>query len=191
MRGKPITRRTVLSRRDALTPAERAAASIAICASVEPVLATLAPGSIVALYASKGSEVDAHALDASARLDGLRVAYPRIVAGARQLVFCESRSSDLVVGTFGLREPPADAPFVDITAIAAFIVPGVAFDSRGGRVGWGRGYYDATLAHASPSALRIGLSFDAQLVDEIPRDAHDISLHYVITETTTHRGAAD
>jgi 5-formyltetrahydrofolate cyclo-ligase len=191
MRGKPITRRTVLSRRDAMTPDARAAASTAIATRADASFATLPAGSLVALYAAKGSEVATHELDASARSRGLRVVYPRIVAGARQLAFCEVAIDELVIGTFGLREPRADAPAVELTAIAAFVVPGVAFDTRGGRVGWGRGYYDATLAAASPAALRVGLAFDAQVIADIPRDAHDISLHYVITETTTHRGTAD
>jgi len=191
MRGKPITRRTVLSRRDALTDAMRAAASAAIAARVDAVLETLRPGAIVALYAAKGTEVATDELDLAARARGLRVAYPRIVDGARRLEMCEASPSTLVPGHFGLREPDAAAPALDLASVAAFIVPGVAFDLRGGRVGWGRGYYDATLASASPSALRIGIAFDAQLVDDVPRDAHDINLHYVITETNTHRGAAD
>jgi 5-formyltetrahydrofolate cyclo-ligase len=191
MRGKPNTRRNVLSRRDALTADARAVASTAIAARVDELLATLSPGSLIALYAAKDSEVATDAIDVAARARGLAVAYPRIVDGARRLELCIAAPDTLVVGRFGLREPARDVPAVDVASIAAFVVPGVAFDTHGGRVGWGRGYYDATLAAAAPWALRIGIAFDAQLVDDVPREAHDIVLHYVITETTTHRGAAD
>lgn len=190
MPAKPITRRTVLSRRDALTADARAAANEVIAERVDTLLATLPVGAIVALYASKGSEVATDRMDASARARGLRVAYPRIVDGERRLVFGEVAIETLVPGHFGLLEPAGDAPAIDLTSIAAFVVPGVAFDRNGGRVGWGRGYYDATLVAAAPGALRIGVAFDIQLMDQVPRDPHDALLHYVVTENATHRGAA-
>ena len=190
MRGKPITRRTVLSRRDALTADVRDAASDAIATRVDDLLAAVAPGAIVALYAPKGTEVATARIDASLRTHGLRVAYPRIVDGQRRLAFCEATPDELVPGRFGLREPATDATDIELTNIAAFIVPGVAFDRDGGRVGWGRGYYDATLAAAAPGALRIGVAFECQLMDQVPRDPHDAVLHYVVTETATYRGAA-
>src|SRR5262245_32480023 len=158
MRPKPNTRRTVLSRRDALSLDERAQASDAIAESVMQLLAKLPSGAVVALYAPKGTEVDTSRIDAFARARQLRVAYPRIVDGDRQLAFHEVAIEQLVPAQFGLREPTADAPGVALTDIAAFIVPGLAFDRAGGRIGWGRGYYDATLA-AVQAALRIGLAF--------------------------------
>jgi 5-formyltetrahydrofolate cyclo-ligase len=63
----------------------------------------------------------------------------------------------------------------------------VAFDRGGGRVGWGRGHYDATLAAAAPGALRIGLGFECQLVERVPHDPHDALLHYVVTEAAVYR----
>lgn len=190
MRAKPITRRTVLSRRDAMTADARTEASAAIAARVDEQFASLPPGAFVALYAAKGSEVATDAIAATARARGLRVVYPRVVDGARRLCFSEVTEAELVPGHFGLREPAPGAPTVDLGSIAAFIVPGVAFDRSGGRLGWGRGYYDATLAAAAPSALRIGVAFECQLTDEVPRDPHDEHLHHVITETATYRGAA-
>jgi 5-formyltetrahydrofolate cyclo-ligase len=189
MRSKPITRRTVLSLRDKMPEPARMAASATIAASVDAVLAALPAGTIVGLYAPKGTEVDTSELDNRLRARGLRIAYPRIVDGDRRLAFHEATFEGLEEGHFGLREPSADAPGIEIAAIAAYVVPGLAFDTSGGRVGWGRGYYDATLAHA-PDALRIGVAFDCQVVESVPRDAHDALLHYVITETATHRGAA-
>ncbi len=190
MRAKPITRRTVLSRRDALTADERAAASESIAVRIDGLLSLLPVGATVALYAAKGSEVATDRIDASARARGLRVVYPRIVDGQRRLEFCEVTIEMLEPGHFGLREPKRDMQAIELTSIAAFVVPGVAFDRSGGRVGWGRGYYDATLAAASARALRIGVAFDIQLMEQVPSDPHDAPLHHVVTENATHRGAA-
>jgi len=190
MRSKPITRRTVLSLRDKMPEAARIAASDAIAASVDSLLAHLPAGSLVALYSPKGTEVETARLDSIVRARGLRIAYPRIVPGDRRLAFHEVAPSDLALARFGLREPRPDASTVDVASITAFVIPGLAFDTDGGRIGWGRGYYDATLATAAQGALRIGIAFDCQLVDSVPRDAHDAQLHYVVTETAVHRGAS-
>ena len=190
MRDKPITRRTVLSRRDKLPEGERRVASAAIARSVGALLAELPAGSIVALYAPKGTEVETDALDRYARSRGLRVVYPRIVDRDRRLAFHEVAVDELVASRFGLSEPVADAARVDTAEISAFVIPGLAFDRQGWRVGWGRGYYDATLAVA-PRARRIGIAFECQLVDEVPRDVHDARLHHVVTEANVYAGEVD
>ena len=187
-RAKPVTRRTILSRRDALTAEARAAASIEIARRAGALLAT---ARVVALYAPKGSEADTGALDAFARAGGARVVYPRVVDSERRLAFHAVRVDELVPARFGLREPAADpATLVELAAIDAFVVPGLAFDRAGGRIGWGRGHYDATLADA-PCALRIGLAFECQLVDEVPLDPHDMRLHAVVTESGVYRTGAE
>ncbi len=185
-RGKPVTRRTVLSRRDALTPAERAAATARIAEEVEGLLRVLPTGAVVGLYAAKGSELATDDIDRRARSLGLRVAYPRVIDGARRLVFAEAEIGELVVARFGLREPSASAREVDLGDIAAFVVPGIAFDRGGGRIGWGHGHYDATLT-AAPAAVRIGIAFECQVLDHVPRDPHDALLHHVVTEVASYR----
>jgi 5-formyltetrahydrofolate cyclo-ligase len=181
------TRRASLASRDAMTAAERAAASAAICDAANALLAArLSPGQVVTLYAAKGSEVDTTRIDAFARASGLTVAYPRVDGRARVLAFHAVPPEALAPSGFGLREPSADAPAVALGDIAAFVVPGLAFDRAGGRVGWGRGHYDATFAAAGPAALRIGLAFERQVVDEVTREPHDAALHVLITEVATH-----
>jgi 5-formyltetrahydrofolate cyclo-ligase len=186
MRAKPITRRTVLSRRDAMTADARTAASEQIATSTEGLLTRVPQGSIVALYAPKGSEVETARLDAFARARGLPVAYPRVVDGERRLALHLATPDQLVVARFGLREPAATLPAVALADVAAFLVPGLAFDRAGHRIGWGRGYYDATLV-AAPSALRIGLAFECQVLDRVAHDPHDMALHYIVTEVTIYR----
>ena len=187
---KPITRRTVLLRRDRMPESERVTASAAIAAEAMQLLARVPVGDIVALYAAKGTEVDTAPIDAFARARGLRVVYPRIVDGLRRLEFHEVEIGALVEGKFAIREPRTDAPAIELAMISAFVIPGLAFDRAGGRIGWGRGYYDATLAAANPQALRIGLAFECQLVETAARDAHDVPLHYVVTEAAVYRGAS-
>jgi 5-formyltetrahydrofolate cyclo-ligase len=184
------TRRTSLALRDAITAEERAAASAVICDAANALLAArMSPGAVVALYAAKGSEVDTQRIDAFARTRGLVVAYPRVKAQARLLAFHAVPPEALAPSGFGLREPSADAPAVAIADIAAFVVPGLAFDRAGGRLGWGRGHYDATLAAASPAALRVGLAYERQIVEHVAREAHDEPLHILITEVAAYQVA--
>ena len=186
-RGKPVTRRSALARRDEMTASERTAASAQIWQRAAALVTALPAGATLALYAAKGSEVETSGLDAIARARG-RVVSPRVgERPERRLSFHLAEPAALVPGHFGLREPIADpATTVELAAIDLFFVPGLAFDRAGGRVGWGHGHYDATLS-AAPRALRIGLAFECQLVDAVPRDPHDILLHAVITEAATYR----
>jgi 5-formyltetrahydrofolate cyclo-ligase len=172
----------LISRRDGMTAEERATASARIAERMAEVLAGI--DGIVALYAAKGSEVDTTAIDIAARARGLRVVYPRVVDGERVLAFHEVGVGALVSGRHGLREPQGTAPVVSIAEIAAFVVPGVAFDREGGRLGWGKGYYDATLAGAS--GLRVGLAFECQVVDAVAREEHDVLMQLIVTEVATH-----
>ncbi|HEY3806054.1 MAG TPA: 5-formyltetrahydrofolate cyclo-ligase [Kofleriaceae bacterium] len=182
---KPVTRRAVLSLRDALGADQRAAASARIA---ERASELLADRRVVALYAPKGSEVDTLAIDENLRARGARVVYPRIVDGQRVLAFHEVTPDRLVAAHFGIAEPRADWRYqVGLVEIDAFVVPGLAFDRAGGRIGFGRGHYDATLAAAAPAALRVGLAFEAQLVDEVHHEPHDIALHVIVTEAASYR----
>jgi len=175
-----------MSRRDALSAEQRAAGSARIAERAnEAVLAGLSATSMIALYAEKGSEVETVQLEAAARRAGLRVVYPRVVAAERVLAFHEVSRDELAASRFGLREPQAGSPRVELSEISVFFVPGLAFDREGGRIGWGRGHYDATFA-ASPDALRVGLAFECQIVEHVPREAHDTLVNIIITEVATH-----
>jgi 5-formyltetrahydrofolate cyclo-ligase len=175
----------VLSLRDGLSAEQRAIASARIAQGATQLLAER---HVVALYSSKGSEVDTLAIDENLRARGVRVVYPRIVDNDRVLAFHEVWPDKLVRARFGLMEPRPDwRNQVGLVEIDAFVVPGVAFDRVGGRLGFGRGHYDATLAAASPSALRVGLAFEVQLVDDVQREAHDVVLHVIVTEAASYR----
>lgn len=183
-RSKRDARTDALARRDGMTADARTAASLAICAGALRLLET-ASARIVALYAAKATEVDLSSFDAAARALGWTLVYPRVVGDARVLAFHAIAPDNLIPARLGLREPPADAPAVDLAAIDAFLVPGAAFDRAGHRLGWGRGHYDATLA-AAPRARRIGVAFDCQLVPSISHEPHDVAMHAVVTELAVH-----
>ena len=176
----------LLARRDGMTVEERVAGSAAIAGRIEPLLGKLAPASVIALYAAKGSEVETGLIDTVVRRAGFRVVYPRVVEGDRVLAFHEVQRDELVCSRFALFEPRTEMQPVALDDIVAFMVPGLAFDRAGGRVGWGRGHYDATFSHARMDALRIGLAFECQMVDRVPREAHDAVVHFVVTEAATY-----
>jgi 5-formyltetrahydrofolate cyclo-ligase len=185
-RNKPDTRRTLLARRDSLTERERTEKSVVICERAAAHVADrVGAGGVIALYAHKGSEVETTLLDGALR-GAYRVAYPRVVDESRVLSFYEAAIDELAASRWGLREPASSSQQIIVEEIAAFVIPGLAFDAGGGRIGWGKGHYDATLAIARAGALRIGLAFECQVVENVPRESHDAPLGIIITEVATH-----
>ena len=114
--------------------------------------------------------------------EGTPLAYPRVTLGQRWLTFHRIGSPDeLTPGTFDIPEPPTTAPVVPARRIGVFLVPGLAFDRQGNRLGWGMGHYDTTLSN-NLEALRVGLAYETQLVDQVPVDGHDLPMHLIVTE---------
>jgi 5-formyltetrahydrofolate cyclo-ligase len=185
--AKPSVRAAALARRDAMPAADREVASQAIADHVDQqVLAGLPAGAVIALYHPKASEVDTRGLVAHATRRGLVLAYPRIDRPHRALVFHRATPAELAPSVFGLHEPSRDAPVVAVGVLAAIIVPGIAFDASGHRLGWGRGHYDATLTLAR-SVPAIGLAFSCQIVPRVPADTADVPVHLVVTEAGVMR----
>ncbi len=186
-RAKAITRQTAVSRRDAMVAAERATASHLIAQTMaRDVFASMSVGSIVTLYAAKGSEVATAELDQAARNCGLVVGYPRVMPRTRVLKFFATEIADLEPSLFGLREPALTSPELPLADIAVMVIPALAVDASGARIGWGRGYYDSTLPLAT-HALRVAAVFDCQWVAEVPRAPHDSNVNLIITESRAHR----
>lgn len=95
--------------------------------------------------------------------------------------------AELVPGCWNILEPPADRRreidrIIQPSALDLVIVPGVAFDMAGGRLGNGAGYYDRFLRSVRPDCILVGVGFHGQLVEQVPIDAHDIYMDVVITE---------
>ena len=179
---KTALRALLSERRRSLAPellAERSRAAAALLAARPEWRAAR----VVALYASLKREVDTAPLFLAASESGKRVVFPRVCEGSRQLSFVAVRSlAELTLrGASKISEP--EGPAVPLHEIDLLVVPGVAFDSRGERLGRGGGYYDVTLAAARPDAARIGLCLELQLVESIPVGPHDQRMSLVVTES--------
>jgi len=136
----------------------------------------------VALYSAVRGEISTAPAALALRDRGVSLVYPRVLRDERRLAFHEvSDPSSMSPGAFGILEPDARAPLIAATAIDVIVVPGLAFDAHGGRVGWGHGYYDTTLA-STGDALHVGYAFELQMVEIVPIDADDAAMDCVITE---------
>ncbi len=184
---KKQLRRRVTGHRDSLGPELRALKSAAACALALP---KLPRAGIVAVYSPMRSELDPSAIVAALRASGCTLAYPRMASGTRILQFAAiSELGELVRGPFQVDEPPGSAPTIPLSAIDAFVVPGLSFDASGNRLGYGKGYYDHTLAQ-HPGAMRLGLCFQEQIATAIPREGTDQRMDWVVTDTQLFTGPA-
>lgn len=129
-------------------------------------------------------EVDLRALDASLRARGVRIAYPAIDAETNVMTFrFVDDASQMEEKGFGFSEPTPDAP--EATALDVVIVPAIAIDPTGHRIGYGAGYYDRTLPRFAPPAVSIAVAFDWQLVAEVPAMPDDVRCQSVVTDART------
>lgn len=141
----------------------------------------------LALYASFKNEVLTDAIFEYALAHGKEVFFPRVARGKRGLAFLRVHGKkDFTQSSYEIHEPAHDRG-LDIAEPSSFdgiiIVPGVAFDRDGNRLGYGKGYYDKALDGINKECLVAALAFDFQIVDRIPAEAHDIKMDKIITES--------
>lgn len=195
---KAELRRAVIARRDALDLDVRAAKSAVICARLVELSDRLdaAVSRTVAVYAAVGSEADPAAFAAATAARGWRVAYPCMLS-ATDTVACGQRmcmravaADDASAAPFIAHPTQAFAatnidsnrfPIVPAEALDMIVVPLVAFDQTGARLGYGGGCYDRYLPTLSATCQIIGITFDEQRVDRVPTDAHDLPLPHIIS----------
>jgi 5-formyltetrahydrofolate cyclo-ligase len=144
-------------------------------------MSEFAAAETVLFYASKPDEVQTFEMMRKAMSLGKRVVLPITIREEKRLILSELKSvDDLVQGEFGVMEPPEQIEVL-LNEIEVVIVPGIAFDEEGDRIGHGMGYYDKLLKHL-PDATFIGLAFEFQIVEDIPEEDHDVNVHRIITE---------
>lgn len=195
---KAELRKAVIARRDALDLDVRTAKSATICARLVELLDCLGAAAphTVAVYAAMGSEVDPAAFAAPAAARGWRVAYPCMLS-AIDATACGQRMCMRAVAADDASAAPFIAhptrafaatdidssrfPIVPAEALDMIIVPLVAFDRAGARLGYGGGCYDRYLPTLSPACQIIGIAFDEQRVGHVPTDAHDLPLPHIIS----------
>lgn len=116
---------------------------------------------------------------------GAMVVWPRVMQDGVTIAFHRIRTpEDWVQGRFGIWEPAHDAPEITLDAITCFVVPGLAFDRGGGRLGQGGGHYDRLMARARASAKPafIGFAFANQLISIVPQLPHDARVDWLVSE---------
>lgn len=138
----------------------------------------------VMFYITYGSEVMTEDMIEGSLERGKKVALPKCLKDEKKIIPLEIKniSRDLERGAFGIREPKRGTKIIQTQEINLVIVPGVAFDRKGTRLGYGGGFYDKFLKNLPDSSRFIGLAFQEQVVKSIPRAARDIMLHKIITD---------
>jgi len=189
---KRALRQAMMARRQEVSPAERARLSAAMSARLgtlpEVVAASTSGGTVAGFVALPGKgEVDPAAALAAAHARGAHVALPRVSAEAPRLRFHDVDPTDdaaLVPGPFGLREPAPSAPELAVENIDVMLLPGLAFDRAGRRLGYGGGYYDeaAGKLRAAGRGFLVGVAYDFQLVERCPAGETDVGVDCVVTD---------
>lgn len=140
------------------------------------------------LYAALPDELPTGPLYEIARASGKILLWPRM-AGRGRLEFAPCRRwEDLIPERYGVLVPPPERDSVELGPEDLLLVPGVAFDLRGGRLGRGGGYFDRALGEIGEGGpLFLGVGFEFQLVEEVPREPHDRAVDAVLTERRLQR----
>jgi 5-formyltetrahydrofolate cyclo-ligase len=175
---KTALRKTIHAQLEKISPAVRAVESIELC---ERLKAQITSAHTILFFAPLPDELDTWpVLELSLAL-GVTCALPFFDAakktyGARIL---NHLATEIVTGKFGVREPAATCAEISLEKFDLVLVPGMAFDLSGNRLGRGKGFYDRLLAEAS--GVKCGVCHDFQLLEKIPAEAHDTQVDFIFT----------
>jgi len=184
---KTTIRKEILEKRKSHDPKSRAAQSRSIIRTLLK-RREFQKADKILIYLSKDGEVGTDNLLGLAFELGKRVCVPVVDRESNELRISELSGPDVSfrLGAFEVREPAEeDLNFVSPDQIDLVIAPGLAFDRRGGRIGYGKGYYDRLLSRLGSQVPRIALAFDFQVLDAVPQDKDDIQVDAIITEKNT------
>ncbi|MEI8194551.1 MAG: 5-formyltetrahydrofolate cyclo-ligase [Phycisphaerae bacterium] len=179
---KPLIRANMKEFLDRLTPDERHRRSVEACAQLAAT-PQFRQAQLIMLFLSMPGEIETSTLALKAWAEGKSLAVPRVDWEAKHMVPVEINSLDtgLATGKYGLREP-SKGKVVPLDLIDMIVVPGLAFDRHGFRVGRGRGFYDRFLAQQDFQGTRCALCFHEQLISGIPLEPHDIPMDLIVTD---------
>lgn len=181
MDAKTWLRLRLSAQRAALTACEIAQKSAAIAARVCALPAFLASQTVM-VYLALSHEVQTTEIITVARRQHKRIVVPVIRGASLLAVALPWDMAQVRRGPYGIREPRDPIAVIDPRAIDFVVVPGLAFDRWGGRLGFGKGYYDRFLSQLPTAASLCGVAFCVQMVSRVPQEAHDVCMSYVITE---------
>jgi 5-formyltetrahydrofolate cyclo-ligase len=179
---KETIRKEVLSKRKSLDENSVKELSSKVINSLAKVLRKVKPSSVMLYYPIKG-EVNLLPLAEELLRQGVEVSFPKVV-GDEIVPLKVSSLKELSPGAFSVPEPPFSEERLSEPQVV--VVPGVAFDRRCYRIGYGGGFYDRFLAK-NPDKTKIGVCFHFQLFKELPVEPHDQPVDLVITDKTTKR----
>lgn len=189
-REKKTLRKVVIARRDALAKDLWKRHSLGAAGHALTLLETLnlrktdsASPLTVTAFLSFGSEIDTRPLIGSL-LDGtrpLRLLLPSLRQSKTIILRPYDRKTPLLPGPFGILEPETTLS-VPPSEVDLFFLPGIAFDRKGGRLGYGKGYFDRLLAERHARGTRVGLAFSEQIVESVPTGPYDRPMDYLVTE---------
>ena len=134
---------------------------------------------LLVVYVSFGCEIETHALIRQLLTEGRHVCVPAFQDGKYFAVEIQDFDRDLIAGKLNILEPKL-LRHTPVTRPDVWLVPGLAFDRKGNRLGRGRGYFDALLQHAP--GIKIALTHDFQLLNEVPVEPHDVRMDFIVTE---------
>ncbi len=182
--AKAALRAAALARRDRLAATARAAAAEEIARRVMAIIAAEAPSSVAA-YLPIRSECDSRPIIERAGALAITLALPAVIDSTTLVFRRYEPGAPLVAGGFGTLAPASDQPPVEPELV---IVPMVAFDRAGTRLGHGKGHYDRALAGLAARGIKpklVGIAFATQEVALIPAEPHDVRLDWIVTENET------
>ncbi len=164
----------------AMSVEQRTVDSAKICARLRELPAWKNAKSVL-LFAPMPTEPDIWPLLAEALAAGKIAVLPRFNPSGKNYVAArvQNPESEIVTGQFGIREPSARCPEIPVSRLDLILVPGVAFDRHGHRLGRGRGFYDRLLVDVK--GAKCGIAFDGQVVDEVPVGAADVRVDFIVT----------
>lgn len=133
----------------------------------------------VMFFVSFGGEINTEDMIKEARILGKTIAVPVCGKNGAMKPCVFTDKTRFISGLFGIKEP-AIKKFIKLKDLDVVVVPGVAFDKKGNRLGRGKGYYDRFLEKLSPKTVSIGLAYDFQILPSVPADSYDKKLNKVI-----------
>ena len=181
MLTKAQLRESCLARRAALTTVERRQMSTAIANSI-CAMPAFQDSRTVMLYMALPQEVQTAAILAEGRRQGKRMAVPVVKPYGLVAAELPAGERQFQPGPFGIPEPAVGTAILSPEDINCVLVPGVAFDRRGARLGFGKGYYDRFLCRLPAATHMCGLAFSLQIVDHVPDMPHDVRMQSLATE---------